>query len=247
MRRVLVAGATSAIAQAAARRFAAEGAELMLAARDPSRLAANAEDLRVLGAAKVETFAIDFDDLDRHAHLLAETEVALGGIDLILVAWGVLPDQAECEQSVEAAMAAWQTNATATIAFLTRAAEVLALQQQGRLVVISSVAGDRGRRDNYVYGASKAAVDAFLQGLRARLHGRGVRVITIKPGPVDTPMTADRRKGPLYTEADRAGQAVYRAAIGSRDVVYVPVWWRLIMTLIRLLPEAVMKRLNLAS
>lgn len=247
MKRVLIAGATSAIAHAAARRFAGEGATLMLAARDPDRLAANAADLRVLGAARVETFVIDFDETPRQAELLAAAEADFGGLDLILVAWGVLPDQAACEGSVALTLAAWQTNATATIAFLTRAAMLLERQRQGTLAVISSVAGDRGRRDNYVYGAAKAAVDAFLQGLRARLHGAGVRVITIKPGPTDTPMTAHRRKGPLFVSAERAGDLVYRAAIGSREVVYAPAWWRPIMLAIRLIPEGLMKRLNLSA
>ncbi|MCB0216930.1 MAG: SDR family NAD(P)-dependent oxidoreductase [Caldilineae bacterium] len=247
MKRVLIAGATSAIAHAAARRFAGEGATLMLAARDPDRLAANAADLCVLGAARVETFVIDFDETPRQAELLAAAEADFGGLDLILVAWGVLPDQAACEGSVALTLAAWQTNATATIAFLTRAAMLLERQRQGTLAVISSVAGDRGRRDNYVYGAAKAAIDAFLQGLRARLHGAGVRVITIKPGPTDTPMTAHRRKGPLFVSAERAGDLVYRAAIGSREVVYAPAWWRPIMLAIRLIPEGLMKRLNLSA
>ena len=247
MKRILIAGATSAIAHAAARRFAAEGAALMLAARDPGRLAANAADLRVRGAAKVETFVIDFDDTARQAELLAAAEASFGGLDLVLVAWGLLPDQAACERSVELTLAAWQTNATATIAFLSRVAMVLELQRQGTLAVISSVAGDRGRRDNYVYGAGKAAVDTFLQGLRARLHGAGVRVITIKPGPTDTPMTADRRKGPLFVSAERAGDLVHRAASGSREVVYAPAWWRPVMLIIRLIPEGLMKRLNLSA
>jgi short-subunit dehydrogenase len=245
--RVLVAGAASAIAHATARRFAADGAALFLAGRDPAKLAAVADDLRVLGAARVDSLALDFNDLDRHVELLTAAQAALGGFDVVLVAWGTLPDQAACERDVGVALDAWTTNATSTIAFLTRVANVLELQRHGCLAVISSVAGDRGRRANYVYGASKAALDAFLSGLRARLHASGVAVITIKPGPIDTPMTAQLKKGPLVASADKAGELIYRAIQKRRDVVYVPGYWRPITAALRALPEGVMKRLNLKA
>jgi len=245
--RVLVAGATSAIAHATARHFAEDGAALFLAARDPAKLAAAAADLRVRGAARVETFTLDFTDLGRHAELLAAAQTALGGFDVVLVAWGALPDQAACEQDVAATLDAWSTNATSAIAFLTRAANVLALQRHGCLAVISSVAGDRGRRGNYLYGAAKAAVTTFLGGLRARLHPYGVTVLTLKPGLIDTPMTAHFRKGPTFTSADTAGALTHQAIIKRRDVAYIPGYWRFIMFAVRLVPESIMKRLNLSA
>jgi len=244
---VLIAGATSAIAHATARRFAAEGAALYLAGRDPAKLAAVADDLRVRGAGRVDTYAVDMNELDHHVDLLTAAQSALGGFDVVLVAWGTLPDQAACERDVGLMLDAWTTNATSTIAFLTRVANVMELQRQGCLAVLSSVAGDRGRRANYVYGASKAALDAFLSGLRARLFASGVTVITLKPGPIDTPMTAHLRKGPLFSSPDKAGDIIYHAIQKHRDVVYVPGYWRPIAAAIRLVPESVMKRLNLKA
>jgi NADP-dependent 3-hydroxy acid dehydrogenase YdfG len=248
--RILIAGATSALAQASARCFAAEGAELFLAGRNPEHLENNAQDLRLRGAARVECFTIDFDDLDRHAALLDAAKAALGGIDIILVAWGGLPDQAACEADPALAQAAWHSNATATVNFLELAAGLLERQKSGSLAVIGSVAGDRGRRGNYLYGAAKAAVHAYSAGLRARLFPAGVRVVTIKPGLIDSPMTAHLDKGPLFTSSERAGALLHRAIRGGRfqrDLVYLPFWWEPILLAIRILPEAVMKRLNLSA
>lgn len=252
MQRILVAGATSGIAQAIARRFVAVAERpgelrFLLAGRDAARLAAVADDLSVRGAGEARTFVIDFADLGHHQALLDEAREALGTVDLVLVAWGSLPDQRAAERDPELALAAWQVNATATVAFLGRAATLLEAQQGGRLAVISSVAGDRGRRANYLYGAAKAAVIACLQGLRARLFPLGIAVTDLRPGPVDTPMTAGLRKGPLVCSAERAGRLAHAAIVRGRDIAYIPGYWRPIMTLLKLLPEGLFKRLNLAA
>ncbi|HXC65533.1 MAG TPA: SDR family NAD(P)-dependent oxidoreductase, partial [bacterium] len=118
-------------------------------------------------------------------------------------------------------------------------------QGRGCLAVISSVAGDRGRQSNYVYGTAKATVTAFLSGLRNRLFRSGVQVLTIKPGMVDTPMTAALKKGPLFASADTVAAGIVRAVDKRRDVVYVPGYWRLVMGVIKALPEGVFKRLKL--
>ena len=178
MRRILIVGATSAIAEATARLFAANGDALFLTARNQERLAAIAADLRIRGA-QVEIYILDINRLDEHEAMLNEAVRRIGGLDAALIAHGTLPDQANCQQSVSTTLEALQINAWSTIALLTLLANRFEQQGQGVIAVISSVAGDRGRQSNYVYGAAKAAVSTFLQGLRNRLHPAGVQVLTI--------------------------------------------------------------------
>jgi decaprenylphospho-beta-D-erythro-pentofuranosid-2-ulose 2-reductase len=241
LKRVLVLGATSAIAQETARLFAARGDALHLIARNPSRLTAVADDLRTRGASAVTTAAHDLD-LDS-GQLIAEAAAALGGIEIVLLAHGVLGDAAEYDQSAEAAARVLQTNLVSPVALLTRIAPLLA--RGACIAAISSVAGDRGRKSNGVYGASKAGLDAFLSALRNRLFARGIRVVTIKPGFVDTPMTAHIPKNALFASPATVARGIVRAVDGSKDVVYLPFFWRLIMLVIRALPERIFKRLSL--
>jgi short-subunit dehydrogenase len=242
---VLIVGATSAIAQAVARRYATDGADLFLAARHPERLAAAADDLRARGAVQVETHVFDANDFSSHAALVEVVRVAFPRLDAALVAYGTLPDQPAVERDAEAVVRAFTTNATSVIALLTRLGEVFEAQGHGTLAVISSVAGDRGRPSNYVYGAAKGAVSLFAQGLRARLAKRGVRVVTVKPGFVDTPMTAHLPKNPLFASPEKVGERIYRALERGADVVYAPGFWRPVMAGIRAVPERLFKRLSL--
>ncbi len=241
--RVLVAGATSAIAQEAARLWAARGASLFLVARDPGRLAAVADDLRVRGAALAGTFPVDLTDVSRLPALLDAAEQALGGIDVLLVAHGVLPDQRECEGSVAATLATLDVNFGSAVALLTLAAPRVEATR-GVIAVMSSVAGDRGRASNYVYGSAKAGLTAFLSGLRARLSRSGAAVVTIKAGFVATPMTAHLPKSPLFASAHAVGAGVVRAVELRKDVVYLPWWWGLVMFLVTHLPEGIFKKLK---
>ena len=243
--RLLICGATSAIASAAARCFAASHDRLFLVGRDPEKLGAVADDLRVRGAAQVETYVVDLNDIARHQTLIDECARRLGGIDKVLIAHGTLPDQAACQASFDATRAELETNFMSVVSLLTRIGNYCEQRGEGTIAVISSVAGDRGRQSNYVYGTAKGAVSIFLQGLRNRLHRRGVRVITIKPGFVDTPMTAHFPKNLLWADASTVGRGVYRALCGGSDVVYLPRFWRPIMLLIRLVPERMFKRLRL--
>jgi short-subunit dehydrogenase len=242
---MLIVGATSAIAHAVARRYASRGARLFLIARRAAALEANAADLRVRGAGEVRMALLDANDVERHTNVLDEAFAAFGGFDAALVAHGTLPNQAECERSVEATLASFDTNAGSTIALLTILANRFQAQGKGVIGVISSPAGDRGRASNYVYGAAKAALSNFASGLRHRLFSKGVRVITIEPGFVDTPMTTDFKKGPLWVSAERVAADIERALEGGFGVVYTPWFWRWIMLLIRHLPERLFVRTRL--
>lgn len=244
MRRVLILGATSAIGGQAARRFAADGVHLCLVARNPALLDAVAADLRVRGA-RVDAIVADLDDVASHAALIANVFERTGGIDDVLITYGVLPDQVECDRDTRLLLASFATNAVSVISLLSLLAGYFERERRGCIAVVASVAGDRGRRPNYAYGSAKGAVALFMQGLRGRLHNSGVRVVTIKPGFVDTPMTAHLRKNALYSSAETVGAGVYRAMSGRRDVVYVPGYWRWIMLIIKLIPEAIFKRLNI--
>ena len=244
-RKLFIFGATSAIAEAAARLFAADGGSFFLVARDPGKLSATAEDLRVRGAAQVMTAPADALDFDRHQALVDEAFEALGGLDTVLIAHGSLPDQNWCEQSFAPLRREFEINAMAVLSLLTHAANRFEDQGFGTLCVIGSVAGDRGRQSNYVYGAAKGAVAIFMQGLRNRLHSKGVRVLTVKPGFVATPMTAAFSKGRLWVAPDQVARGIHKAVANRKDIVYLPWFWSPVMLVIRWLPESIFKRLHL--
>ncbi len=245
MQKILIVGAASAIAEAAARRWAAGGNALFLVGRNAGRLEAIAADLRVRGAASVGVFTMDANEVAAHPAMLEAAEKSLGGLDIALVAHGTLPDQKACERSVELTLREIGTNGLSVIALATLLGERFEKQGSGSLAVIGSVAGDRGRQSNYVYGAAKGMVGLFLQGLRNRLASKGVQVLTVKPGFVDTPMTAAFKKGALWAQPDDIAAGILRAIGKKRDVVYLPGFWRAIMAVIRHIPEAVFKRLSL--
>jgi short-subunit dehydrogenase len=240
---VLIVGATSAIAAEVARCYAARGSSLVLAGRNPARLAAVGDDLRVRGAGSVETEVLDLLDRERHATVVKRAFA--GPLDVALLAHGDLPDQQRCQADPGEAACALELNLVATIELLTLLAQEFEAQGFGTIAVISSVAGDRGRQSNYVYGAAKAGVSVFLQGLRQRLHPTGIRVVTLKPGFVDTPMTARLPRNPLASSPQRAARGIYRAIESRRDVAYIPWVWRPVMALICALPESLFKRLRL--
>jgi len=245
MQRILIVGATSAIAEATARRFAARGARLYLVARDAERLQSLAADLTIRGAAVAGITVLDVNDFARHEAVLQDAARALEGIDVALIAHGTLGDQAHCERSFPLTLDELNTNAISVISLLTHLANRFEAERRGSIAVVSSVAGDRGRASNYVYGAAKGAVNLFLQGLRARLHHSGVHVLTIKPGFVDTPMTAAFKKGLLWSQPEQIAAGIERALEKRKDVAYLPPWWRLVMGIIKLLPEGLIKRTSL--
>lgn len=251
MLRIAIYGATSRIAHEAARIWAAQGAAIVLMGRDVQRLEEVARDLRVTGAperVRVQPWDIDHPLSARTA--VDEAAAAWGGLDVALIAHGWLPDQARAQDEPQALIRAIEVNATSVAVLAEAFAGVLQRQRQGTLAVIGSVAGDRGRQSNYIYGAAKGFVERYCQGLRNRLHPAGVRVVLIKPGPTDTPMTRGMSGGApaanlkLADPADVAS-AIVRGVAAGRPVVYAPAKWRLIMTVIKAIPERVFVRLKL--
>lgn len=243
--KIVIFGATSAIAQETAKCFAADGADLVLVGRDAARLTAIGDDLKVRGANQVTSIIADLANLSGHASLIQEASEKFGGMDAVLVAHGTLGDQKASEADVDEMLRQFNTNALSFMSLLTVLGNYFEQRRSGCICVISSVAGDRGRGSNYVYGSAKAAVTAFTSGLRARLAKVGVSVVTIKPGFVDTPMTVNVKKGPLMAKADKVGRRIYVAMLKGEDVVYVPWFWAPIMQVIRSVPERVFKKTKL--
>lgn len=245
MQKVLIIGATSAIAEATARLFAQRGDRLHLLARNQERLGSLAQDLAIRGAESVAFDTLDTNDIERHQTVLDTASDKMDGIDIVLIAHGTLPDQKACEHDIELTLNELNTNAISVIALLTHLANRFEERGSGTIAVISSVAGDRGRQSNYVYGTAKGAVTLFLQGLRNRLHKSGVHVLTIKPGFVDTPMTAEFRKGPLWVKPETIAKGIMDSINKKKDVVYLPSFWRLIMFAIKTVPESIFKKTNI--
>lgn len=245
-KRYLVLGATSGIAEATCRIWAQEGANLFLVGRSAEKLNAVATDLRVRGAAYVDTAVTDLDDITQHAALMAHAITSLGGLDVAYLAFGILGDQPQAEVDANHAGQILHTNLTAPVSMLTWLANYCVKQGRGTLAVLSSVAGDRGRKSNYVYGASKAGLSAFVDGLRNRVDREGVAVLTIKPGPVKTAMTAGMKGNEKFADPNKVAKTIANAIAKDKGgVLYVPgVWWP-IMTVIKAIPDSVFKKLNL--
>lgn len=241
---VLALGATSAIAEATLRLLAERGARFYLVARSQQKLDVVAADLLTRGASGVATHVMDLDDTAAHPTMLAAAAQSMGTIELALLAHGILGDQKEAEASYAAAHAVLQTNFLSAVSLITWLANYFELLGAGTLAVISSVAGDRGRRSNYVYGASKGGLNIFLDGVRSRLFEKNVQVLTIKPGFVATPMTAHLAQGPLFAKPAQVAAGIVKAIEKRKDVVYLPAFWGAILLILRLIPRSLFKRLN---
>lgn len=245
MKKILIIGATSAIAEATARIWAQRGDELFLVARNEERLNLMTKDLKVRGASEVHSYSMDANNFDQHSSMLDKAFGVLGAIDIVLIAHGTLSNQKECEQSVDLTMQEIKTNALSVIALLTHLANRFEKQGAGTISVISSVAGDRGRASNYVYGSAKAMVIAFTSGLRQRLYKSGVSVVTIKPGFVDTPMTAEFKKGLLWAKPEKVAKGIVVACDKKNGEFYVPRFWWAMMALIKAIPENFFKKMKI--
>jgi len=245
--KVIILGSLSAIAEATARKWASQGAHLLLAGRDKDRLEAMAADLRTRGG----TAAIYEGDLASIDAEMTFTEMLgqLGGVDVVLVAYGVLGDQKLAETTPAEARRILTTDFTSAAAWCLAAGKVLEAQRRGILLVIGSVAGDRGRASNYVYGAAKGGLAILVQGIAHRLAPTGARAVLIKPGFVDTPMTASiPNKGLLWAKPQNIAEIIFQASKpGKRPspIIYAPPFWRWVMYIVRFTPSFIFHRTKL--
>jgi short-subunit dehydrogenase len=242
--RVLIFGATSAIAAEVARLYAARGARLHLVARNPEKLARLVADLP---AGQATSEVADFARLAEAEPVVHRSIAALSTIDVALIAHGDLGDQLETERSLPAAESVITANFTSAVALLIPLANHMETARTGTLGVITSVAADRGRPRNYTYAAAKGALNVYLQGLRTRLYAAGVKVTTLKLGPVDTPMTRDHKKTRLFATAVDAARGIVAALDAGAAEAYVPAFWAAIMPIVKATPERLLQRLPFLS
>lgn len=243
--KVVILGALSAMATEIARIYAARGADLGLLGSSLDRLADLAADLRVRGAATIKVLATDLSAPVSCDAILGDFAAEMGRIDVLILAYGVLGEQASAREDLQHAAKILNTNFTSAALWLLAAAG--RVSSAGTIAVFSSVAGDRGRQSNYIYGSAKGGLAIFAQGMAHELASTGPRIMIIKPGFVITPMTAGmRRSGPLWTDARRVARIVVRAIDRRRGpIVYVPGFWRWIMLIIRLVPTPIFHRTKL--
>lgn len=241
---VLVLGGGSDIAVATVKELLRRRrARVVLAGRKPEALEPVANALRAAGASGVDTVAFDATDFGAHEQFVQQTFDRFGDFDVVLVAFGVLGDQSRAETDASAALEIVQTNYTGVVSVTVPLAQRLRAQGHGTLVLLSSVAGERARRSNFVYGSSKAGSDAFYQGLAASLAGSGVHVLIVRPGFVTTKMTAGMKAAPLSTTPEAVAKATVRALERGSEVVWVPPALRFVMSGVRHLPTPLFRKL----
>ncbi len=245
--RILVLGASSGIAQALVDLWAKGGARLILAGRRLEDLERIAADARIRHGTRLVCEPFEAEDTESHPEFLNRASEHFTGFDGVIVCYGFMADQKEAQSNVEMARRTIAVNLTSVISILELAATHLERQGSGWIAGISSVAGDRGRQSNYIYGASKAGLSTYLQGLRNRLFSRGVHVLTVKPGFVYTALTETLLdpRSPLVARPPKVARDIDRAIRRRKNVVYTPWFWRVIMTIIWSIPEAIFKRLRL--
>ncbi|NRA45729.1 MAG: SDR family oxidoreductase [Oligoflexales bacterium] len=242
--RMVIIGATSAIATELGRIYATKRWEIYLLARSPEKLKILEDDLKARGAVATHSRCFDFAHRGNYQGIVDWASQG-GCIDLLLIAHGVLGDQKASEESNELALQDFEVNFLSYMCLLNSFSKNMESKKKGTIAVISSVAGDRGRQSNYFYGTAKGAITIFCEGLRNRLFKSNVHVLTVKPGFVKTPMTAHIKQGPLFVEPHKIAEDISRAVERKKNQVYTPWFWWIIMTIIKMIPEPILKRLKL--
>ncbi|MFZ6657891.1 SDR family NAD(P)-dependent oxidoreductase [Undibacterium sp. TJN19] len=246
-KRIVIAGATSSIAEHCARIWLQSGpVDFVLIGRDSVRLQRVAADLMVRSPqSDIELIETDF--LDPAAIEVTVNDIsARGAVDICLIAQGSLPDQTMCQSSLQACRDALGINGVSPVLFAEAFAKHMSSARHGHIALIGSVAGDRGRKSNYVYGAAKGLVTRYAQGLQHRLAGSGVKVTLIKPGPTDTPMTNNlKMQGAKLAPVEEVAKQIVKAIETGKPVIYVPGKWMIIMMIIRHLPGSIFNRMDI--
>jgi len=246
-KRIVIIGATSAMAEQCARLWArGNPSEIVLVGRNQERVERVASDLKVRAPnTRITSLLVDFLDPNKIQELVDQLYIA-GAVDIVLVAHGSLPSQEACQKYLSLCREALDVNAISPVLF----AEAFAMHMQqtntGTLAIIGSVAGDRGRKSNYVYGAAKGLVTRYMQGLQHRLANTDVKVVLIKPGPTDTPMTTHlKQSGAKLAAVDQVASEIVCGIESGQRVVYAPKEWSIIMMIIRHLPHFVFRRMSI--
>jgi len=241
---IVILGATSAIAQSVARRYAANNVNFLLVARNKEKLEIVKQDLESRGVKSAESYLLDFDNHDNRIDFVRFIKSSEIEIDLLFCSYGVLHEQVDCEIDINKTIEQIDSNYTSVIILLTLLSGLFIKSKKGCIAVITSVASDRGRKSNFIYGSAKAGVTTYLEGLRYKLFEYGVSVVTLKPGFIDTPMTKDNKKGLLWISSDVAAKYIVKAIKRKKSVAYIPPFWFWIMLVIRLIPEFMFRKLN---
>ena len=245
MKKILIIGATSAIAQEIAKQYSIEKSELILVGRRQDFLDIIAQDLQVRGASKVSVFAQDLNDFSLHHQLIEKIWGLAKKVDVVLLAHGVLGNQDKAEADQGELLSILNSNFMSHASLLNEVAAKMKQQKSGTIAVISSVAGDRGKQSNYIYGAAQSAKSTYADGLRNRLFPYGVNVITFKLGFVDTPMTKEFKKGALWASPSGIAKGIVKSIEHGKNIVYLPFFWRYIMMIIKNIPEGIFKKLKM--
>ncbi len=245
MKHIVIIGATSTIAEHCARLWAKDAIELTLVGRDQQRLDLIAADLKVRSPqSHIATCTAHFTDPESIKSSV--NRLCANQVDIVLIAQGSLPEQTACQDDLELCQSTLKINAVSPILFAEAFAQHLARQGNGTLAIIGSVAGDRGRKSNYVYGAAKGLVARYTEGLQHRFANTGINVVLIKPGPTDTPMTASlKAKGGKMASPNAVAQCIVSGIARKKSVVYAPKIWAVIMLVIRHLPSVVFNKLDI--
>jgi len=245
MKNIIIIGATSAISQAVAKQLLSEDVCFHLVARDKDKLDIVENDLRARGCGNAICYKLDFNDFVAHKNLVETISKSVDNIDTLFICFGIMHTQIDCEENVAKAIEQVNSNYTSTVSLLVLFSQVMSNQVSGTIAVVSSVAGDRGRKSNYIYGSAKAGLTTFLEGLRYKLYAQGINVLTIKPGFVDSPMTAGIEKGALWATTEQVATHIIKGIEKKKSIIYVPPFWFYIMFIIKMIPAFIFRKLNI--